>query len=283
MCRTIAALLVIAATAAAAAQSPTFSASREAVRVDVLVSARGRPIAGLQPSDFAISDNGRPQQVDLATFEELPIDLVLTLDMSGSVAGTRLEHLRQAGRGVLKALKPRDRASLVTFSHVVARRVPLTTDLAAVRTALDAAEGSGETALVDGIYASIALGAGEAGRGLIIVFSDGMDTASWLSPDALLDTAKRSNVVVYVVSAGDRHAPPLLGELAAATGGSLLTVSSTARLEAAFLQILEEYRHRYVVSYSPVGADEAGWHRLEVRVPGRQATVRARPGYYRTP
>ena len=68
-------------------------------------------------------------------------------------------------------------------------------------------------------------------------------------------------------------------ELTSLTGGSLIEIASTRDLSTAFLRILEEFRQRYVVSYTPRGVSRDGWHRLEVRLKGRRATIRARPGY----
>src|SRR5439155_10776055 len=78
---------------------PSFSSKVEAVRVDVLVTERdgGSAILGLGPSDFEVLDNGVPQQVDLVSFEQIPLNVILVLDMSDSVAGERLDHLRGAG------------------------------------------------------------------------------------------------------------------------------------------------------------------------------------------
>ena len=111
------------------------------------------------------------------------------------------------------------------------------------------------------------------------MFSDGLDTASWLSPDSVLDTAKRSDVVVYAVSAGGSPKVPFLHDLSELTGGRLLDAGATQNLGATFVGILNEFRQRYLVSYSPRGVSKDGWHRLDVRVKGRKATVKARPGY----
>ena len=121
------------------------------------------------------------------------------------------------------------------------------------------------------------LGESDAGRALLIVFSDGLDTSSWLTPEAVLDTAKRSDVVVYGVSVG-RSKSEFLRDLTSFTGGRLLEAEKTAGLGATFLSALEEFRHRYLVSYTPRGVPRDGWHRLTVRVK-RSATVKARPGY----
>jgi Ca-activated chloride channel family protein len=258
---------------------PPFSTKVEAVRVDVLVTENGQPVRGLTPADFEIRDEGVPQQVDLLSFEQIPLNAILALDMSDSVAGERLEHLRRAGRALVGQLKPDDQCALVTFSHLVSLESKLTYDVATVRAALDRAEPSGDTALRDGTHHGIMLAESDVGRALLIVFSDGMDTASWLTADGVLDTARRSDVVVYGVSVKANGNPRFLRDLAAYTGGSLFEIDSTNNLNALFLRILEEFRQRYLVSYSPRGVSTSGWHRLEVRVKGRKATVKARPGY----
>jgi VWFA-related protein len=264
--------------AAVVAQSPTFSSQVEAVRVDVLVTANGKPVLGLGPRDFDVFDDGVAQQVDLISFEQVPLNVVLALDMSNSVAGERLARLRSAAAAAIGALKRDDQAALVTFSHIVSRGAALTKDVEAVRAAINRAEGAGGTALVDGVYAGLAVGESDAGRPLLIVFSDGLDTSSWLAADSVVDIAKRSDVVAYAVSVQSRLKPDFLRDLTSFTGGRIFEVEKTANLEAVFVGILEEFRHRYLVSYTPRGVPRGGWHRLEVRVK-RQATVKARPGY----
>jgi VWFA-related protein len=273
------ALVLPAAAAAASMQAPTFSTRLEAVRVDVLVTDKGGPVRGLRPADFDVLDNGVPQTVDLVSFEQIPLDVILALDMSASVAGERLDHLRIAGRAVLDQLKKDDQAALVTFSHAVALNAALTADVEPVRAALDQVQAEGDTALIDGTYAGMMLGESNVGRGLLIVFSDGVDTSSWLSSDKALETARRTDVVVYSVSLRGPGKTTFLHELSALTGGSLFELESTKNLSAVFLGILDEFRHRYLVSYSPRGVSKEGWHRLEVRVKGGRAAVKARPGY----
>jgi len=262
-----------------AQQSPAFSSKVEAVRVDVLVTDNGQPIRGLGAGDFEIVDNGVPQVVDLVSFDEVPLNVILALDMSDSVAGDRLDQLRGAGGGVLATLKKGDQAALVSFSHEVQLGAALTSEVASVQAALAAAESSGQTALVDGTYAGIMVGESDAGRALLMVFSDGVDTSSWLRADAVLDAAKRADVVVYGVSVVSRLKPEFLRELTSLTGGRLFEIDKTANLASTFLGILDEFRHRYLVSYTPKGVSKDGWHKLDVRVRSRRATIKARPGY----
>jgi VWFA-related protein len=272
-------VLLLLASRGDAQQSPAFSSKVEAVRVDVLVTENGQAVHGLGPADFEVLDNGVPQEVTLVSFDQIPLNVILALDMSDSVAGERLEQLRGAGSGLLAALAKDDQAALVTFSHAVQLGAKLTTDVASVEAALTAAVSTGQTALVDGTYAGIMVGESDAGRGLLIVFSDGVDTSSWLRADAVLDAAKRADVVVYGVSVVSRLKPEFLREITSFTGGRLFEIDKRANLSATFLGILDEFRHRYLVSYTPTGVAKDGWHKLDVRVKNRRAAIKARPGY----
>jgi len=279
--RRLAAALVVALAASprARTQAPTFSARIESVRVDVLVTENGRPVRGLGAADFEVLDNDVLQQVNLVSFEEVPLNVILALDMSDSVAGERLDQLREAGRAVLGGLTRDDQAGLVTFSNVVSLGSGLTKDTGAVETSLNEAYGSGDTALVDGAYAAMMLGESDAGRALLMIFSDGLDTSSWLTSDAVLQSARRSDIVAYSAAVTSAGETPFLRELSALTGGTVYKIDSTKDLRATFVRILEEFRHRYLVSYTPRGVSKEGWHRLAVRLKNRKATIKARPGY----
>jgi Ca-activated chloride channel family protein len=270
---------LLGTTLTATPQQPTFSSRVDAVRVDVLVMDRGQIVRGLRPEDFEVRDEGIPQAVDLVRLEQLPLNVVLALDVSTSVSGERLEHLQSAGDTLLERLAGDDRAALLTFSHVVRLRRELTGNIGSIRKALTSVEPSGQTALVDGTSGAIALAGSDIGRSLLIVFSDGVDTASFLSPDVVLQSARRSDVVTYGVAMRNRISPTFLRSLSGMTGGAVLEIESTRDLSQTFLRILEEFRQRYLLSFSPRGVSSTGWHRLEVRVKGRRATVRARAGY----
>ena len=266
----------------AASQGPTFSSNLEAVRVDALVTEDGRIIRNLGPADFEVRDNGVLQQVDLASFEELPLDVVLTLDASDSVTGERLAHLQAAGRGVLDGLRSGDRAGLLTFSHVVAVREPLTGDSSPIRAALGALMPGGETSLIDAVRAAMLMSSPIGStRTLVIVFSDGHDTSSWLAPARVVESARRSDATIYSAATRGTRRPEFLRELASVTGGAVFEIESTRDLSATFVRILDEFRQRYVISYSPRGVARDGFHRLQVRVKGRRANVKAREGYFR--
>jgi VWFA-related protein len=267
-----------AAAVAVGAQDVTFSSRVEAVRVDVLVTEGGQPVRGLGAADFEIRDNGVLQQIDLVSFEQIPLNVVLALDMSDSVSGDRLERLLAAGAAILGGLQKNDQAALVTFSQSVQLGAKLSGDVTQVREALSTARGKGETSLIDGTYAGIQVGESDAGRALLIVFSDGLDTSSWLPAEKVLDAAKRSDVVTYAIAVRSPAKPEFLRDLTAFTGGRLFEVEKTEKLDAVFTGILQEFRQRYLVSYTPRGVPKEGWHKLDVRVK-RAGTVKARPGY----
>jgi VWFA-related protein len=264
---------------APAAQQATFSAKRESVRVDVLVTDRGKVVTGLDAGDFEIRDNGVVQTVDLVSFQQIPLNVFLAFDVSTSVSGERLTHLQTAGHALLDRLSKEDRSALLTFSHTVLLREELTGETERVRQALADVQPLGDTALVDGAYTAMMLDPLDGGRNLLLVFSDGLDTASWLTPQGVLESAKRSDFVVYGVSSRGPEDSKFLDDLTELTGGATLKVESTRDLSASFLKILDEFRQRYLISYSPTGVAAGGYHRLEVRVKGRRVTVKSRAGY----
>ena len=277
----LAGLLAVSAAAmpAGEGQNPTFSSRVEAVRVDVLVTEDGKPVRGLRAADFEVFDNGVRQAVDFVSSEQLPLNVVFTFDLSSSIVGDRLDNLREASRAALDGLKAGDQAALVMFNTTVAVGPDLTSRTSLVQAAIDNAEPMGETSLVDASFAGMMVAEADAGRGLVMVFSDGRDTSSWLRPEAVVDVAKRCDAVVYGVASGMARRSEFLGELADQTGGRLFKIESTKGLSDVFLEVLDEFRQRYLLSYSPAGVSRDGWHTLTVRVKSRNAAVRARPGY----
>ena len=177
----------------------------------------------------------------------------------------------------MNALRPDDRAALITFSHLVDARVPMTEDKGAVRDALRAIAGLGATALRDAVQLALTLQPHDRTRPLILIFTDGYDTTSWLSEDAVVDTARRVGVVVHAVRVeSDRF----LERLAESSGGRTWSATSDRQLRELFTSALEEMRARYLLTYTPKGAARAGWHQLKVRLRTGRADITARPGYF---
>lgn len=234
---------------------------------------------GLTASDFEVTDNGIGQQVALLEVGSLPLDVVLLFDLSHSVRGPVLDTVRAAARASVGTLEVQDRIALVSVGATVSLQAGLSLDRPSVLSALDGLPSQGATALVDGMAAALAIADTAVQRPLILVFSDGEDTGSFLPADAVALAAKGGGAVVYAVVTRTAGRTFLEG-IAQQTGGRVIRLTSIDELSRAFADVFQEFRQRYVVGFVPTGVPQAGWHRLEVKVrrPGVQVT--ARPGYF---
>jgi VWFA-related protein len=273
---------------------PEFRSRVAVVHVDAFVTRGGRPLPDLKASDFELRDNGVPQRLDLVSAASRPLSATLVFDTSSSVAGERLAGLRAAGEAFLDGLRPADRAALVAFNEDVVWLTEPTSDKAAVRRALARLRPSGWTAAFDALYSGILLSAGPL-RPLVVLFTDGVDNASWLGAADLKLVAERSDALVHVVAWQTPPAPgaPLrvprlaespqdraLREIAEASGGRFWTAESPARLRQVFAAIADAMGHRYVLRYEPSGVGHVGWHRIEARLRGVGGDVHVRSGYW---
>lgn len=271
--------IVMAAAGVVPAAQGVFSSRTFIVRVDVLATDKGKPVLGLTADDFEVFDNGRRQAIDIVDTHEMPVNAALALDSSGSTAGSKLGDLRSAGEALVDDLRPNEPVSVTTFSHLVTPQLPLTLDHRAAREVLRAVDSEGETAAIDGTYVAMMSAQSAEGRPLVMVFTDGLDTASWLQPDELIEATRRANSVVYTVASGSARRWPFLSEIANATGGRAITIDSSKDLRREFQEILAEFRSRYLLAFTPKGVSETGYHSLSVKVKRGGVQVRARPGY----
>ena len=276
---TVCGAVLLASSTTQAVQQASFRSEAVAVRVDVLVTDGRKPVAGLAPSDFELRDNGVPQTLSLIQVADVPLNVVLAIDTSASTEGEGHKQLIGATRSLLEQLAPPDRVALVTFNHAVTPRAPLTTDKSRITQALALVHPEGRTAVIDAAYVALTFTLNEPGRSLALIYTDGTDVSSWLRPGDVVESARRSNAVVYAVTTADERRSSVLSEITSATGGADVRVSSPSDLRARFRQVLEEFRSRYILAYTPTGVATGGWHSLDVRVKRRGLTVRSRPGY----
>ena len=260
------------------AQTPTFTSQADVVLVDALVTDGRTPVADLGADDFELRDNGVPQTIALVSQGQVPLGVVLAMDTSGSVSGARLGALQAAAGSVVAQLESADRLTVVTFGSRVRWRRLASIAAPAAADALRPVPDPGDTSLFDAAYTALTLAESPGTRGLAIVFSDGVDTSSILPAASVLDTARRADVVLFGVSVGGGD-QSFLRDLSHATGGRTLRAESDRALGATLASIVAEFRSRYLISYTPAGVADGGWHRLDVRVKGRRVTVNARPGY----
>ncbi len=254
-----------------------FRSQVEVAEVDVAVTRGGATVAGLTAGNFVVTDNGVIQEVTAALLGAEPLRVTLVLDVSKSVSGSRLTSLIKASSGMVRALGPEDQASLITFAHQVALRVPMSSQFDEITSVLTGLSGSGATALRDAVYLGLANASDDRSRALVLVFSDGLDTASFLTSDAVFESARRSNAVVHAV-----HFLPdkFLGHLTEATGGRTWSAGSDRQLEELFRRVLDEMRARYRLTYSPAGPQKPGWHQIKVSLKGARGDVIAKQGYF---
>ena len=282
-------------------QDAQFRASIDVVRIEALVLEAGHPVAGLTARDFAVTDNGVPQRIEVRPLAREPIDVAIALDVSSSVRGNRLELLRSGVRALVMQLTPADRATLLTFDHAIALG-PRDVEPGAIEARVGAITAQGWTSLFDAAAAAIVWSAGRQRPMLTLVFSDGGDTVSWTRSEQVLALGRRADAVVDAVVTGSvgptgarlnaRRIESVrriwqtpdelfLEDLAFQTGGRVRDVESGQRLTEAFRESLEQFRARYEITYA-AGNQTPGWHEVEVRVPRRSdAVVHARRGYQR--
>lgn len=287
-----------------------FRSGVDAVRVDVQARQGSRSIPGLTAADFELRDSGVVQEIQAVATNDLPLTLLLALDTSSSVEGERLTHLKAAARSAVAALTSDDRAALLTFTQRVSRQATPTRDRAALHQAIERMGAIGSTSMNDAIFAAIALREKLEGRVVLLVFTDGLDTTSWLGTRQVLDAAMRSDLVVYAVSISEvfvasggndagavihRRAvlkrwyeadPDLfpqgfLDDITERSGGEAFYVRDGAALAPAFARIVADFKSRYLLTYSPKNVPAAGWHPIEVKLKTRRGTVQARRGYWR--
>jgi VWFA-related protein len=274
------AILLLMTALHASAQNAEFSVAAEEVRIDVLVTENGKPVEGLQVDDFEVLDNGVPQEIQYVTLQrQTPIRATLVFDLSMSVAGKVHDRLKEASNAFLADLGKEDQVALVLFNNAVILGSRSTRDFENLKLSLERAHPAGRSALIDASYAALMLAESRSDPPLLIIFSDGRDTCSWLTAPAVLETAKRIDAVVYAVSTGRLPERTFLKELTRISGGA--EIQFTTDLTFTFLQILREFRQSYLLTYIPRGVSEGGWHRLNVQVKKRKVKVRSRPGYIR--
>jgi VWFA-related protein len=274
----------------------TFRSAADVVSVEASVRRDKRPVTGLKITDFELLDNGVAQEISDLSYERLPIDVTVVLDVSASVTGAVLDQLRQSVRQLKSDLGSRDRLKLIAFNMQIRRLADFEAPASATDAAFASLTGHGSSAIFDSVSVALAAPADEGRRHLVVLFSDGQDSSSITDPDVLFDVARRTTPTVDIVLASPvaEHAaspfarspgkPPitigrLYDQLARETGGMVVSASPGENLASTFRRVLADFRSSYVLYFSPKGVDPTGSHSLEVRVKQEGAEVRSRRGY----
>lgn len=271
-------------------QPPVFRSTVEGVSVSVSVRAGDKSVSGLTAADFELLDNGVSQTISAFSVETQPIDVTLLLDLSGSVAGRRLERLKFGVIEMADLLRKEDRLRLFSVQHEIRLAFPF--QPGGTKPNVESLTAFGGTALFDGLAAAMMRPTELDRRQFIVAYTDGIDTISFLDLDTVREIAGGTDAVVQILvpTTFDGRGRPqgsipqaaLINELAARTGGQLYWVDFAAPVGATFKQAVSDFRTSYVLRYLPTGVAGEGWHELTVRVKKGTYDVRARKGYTAT-
>ena len=273
----------------------TFKSSVDLVRVAAVVRDRkGRFVKDLTERDFQVVDSGINRKIADFRHDASPITLALLFDVSGSME-SRMGQAREAATHVLNWMDDKDdEAAVYTFDTRLEEVRPFSSGLRVLPEQLSAVKPFGATSLHDAIARTAEkVGKRNALRRAVVVFTDGQDTASTLSPSEVSGLASSIDVPVFIIgivpsidnpsadiSATTFEKSPLIGplsSLAAWTGGQVFVVSTIGDRTEMARQLIDELRHQYLIAFE--ASTVAGWHPLEVRVRNRDMNVRARSGY----
>jgi Ca-activated chloride channel family protein len=255
----------------------------DAVQVTITVSdENGRFVGGLPRSAFRVFEDGKPQAISHFTSENVPLELIVAVDISGSM-GPSMPRLKVAVKEFLTAVPSRHQVTLLGFNDAVFALTRKTTDPAERVRAVDRLAPWGATALYDVILRSTDMLGRQIARKAVVVFSDGEDQGSHV---ALRDVERRlqtSDVTLYMIGQGrgvsHEYLRKVMQQLTAPTGGRTVFTDSVDQLQGAFEQLLDELSNQYLLGYQPTNLrrDDA-WRTIRVEVDGYR-NVRARQGY----
>ena len=255
----------------------------EAVLVPVIVTQNGQFVRGLKAQDFEITEDGVKQGIASLAAEDAPLDLVLAIDVSGSMERS-LDQVKLAVKQLLSKLRNGDAATLVGFNDTLFLATEREKDQKTRERAVDLLSAWGGTALYDATVRAVDLVSREWGRKGIVIFSDGDDRSSLTSREKATARVQASDAMLYTVGFGSGATVPelrtRLENYAKATGGRAFFPQRTQELDGAFDQIVAELANQYVLSYASTNfKQDNAWRAIKVRVRGGKYDIRARQGY----
>ena len=261
----------------------TERAQVDAVLVPIIVTDHGRFVRGLQRGDFEVLEDGVPQQLVAFASEDSALDLVLAIDVSGSMENA-LEDVKAAVKQLLSRLRPGDAATLIGFNETTFLVAEREKDPRAREDAVGLLTAWGGTALYDATVRAVDLVGRSPGRKGVILFSDGDDRHSLTPPEAAAARVQSGNAMLYSIGFGSGASVPALRarleQYAQSTGGRAFYPRHTEELGAVFGDVIAESSNQYVLSYvSSNGKSDGAWRTIRVRVRKGKYDVRARRGY----
>ena len=255
----------------------------EAVLVPLVVTNGGQFVRGLKQQDFEVFEDGVAQPIASLVSEDAPLDLVLAIDVSGSMEKA-LVQVKPAVKQLLSRLRPGDAATLVGFNDTMFVAAEREKDRRTREEAVDLLTSWGGTALYDATVRTLDLVSRETGRKGLVIFSDGDDRNSLTRRETALARVQASDAMLYTIGfGGGATIPQLRASLesyARSTGGKPYFPKDTAELDGIFNEIVAELANQYVLSYSSTNSRQDGtWRNIKVRVRRGNYDIRARSGY----
>ena len=299
----IVAVLLLASLTGQENPETTFKVDVKLVNVFATVTDQlGAPIGNLSKNDFSLSEDGVPQKIAVFSKEsQLPLSIVLAVDTSSSTRKDIRLELEAARRFIHSMIRPQDAVALYTFATNVSELTPFTAKLHQVDTAINEVRVGGATSLYDAVYLGSKALMNRQGRKVLVLITDGGDTASSIDYKEALRAAQQSEALVYSLidvpveasagrNTGGEHA---LIQMSSDTGGKYYYASNITQLDRAFEQISDELRTQYLLAYYPVQRRAASdFRQIDVIAhphdlpeaqgsdSGDKLVVRARRGYY---
>lgn len=281
-------LAVSAAGAGPQDQAAVFRSGTRMVPVYATVTdAQDRLVPDLTREDFEIYDNDKLQELAVFNSENQPFTAVLMLDTSGSMTEA-LKLVYAGAEQFLARLQPQDKAQVGAFNDKIEFNGVFTSDRDELAAALRELDFGYPTRLYDAIDQSLNQLTGNDGRRVIVLLTDGEDTASKVGQGHVLDRARADEVMIYGIGLESEYMSgrsrvrtrpdKVLRKLAEETGGGYYLLSGTRNLDATFARIAQELRSQYVLGFVPSVLD-GKVHKLVVKVKLPGMKVRARKTY----
>lgn len=254
-----------------------------AVLVPIIVTEGGQFVRGLKQQDFQLFEDGVAQPLASLVSEDAPLDLVLAIDVSGSMENALVE-VKPAVRQLLSKLRPGDAATLLGFNDTTFVAAEREKDRQTREDAVELLTSWGGTALYDATITALDLVSREWGRKGVVIFSDGDDRHSLTRRELAMARVQASDAMLYTIGFGGGatvpHLRSSLESYARSTGGRSFFPRQVTELDGVFDRIVAELANQYVLSYSSTNLKRDGkWRDIKVQVRKGKYDIRARRGY----
>jgi VWFA-related protein len=278
------------------------------VNLNVSVTNRsGVALGNLKKEDFEVAENSEPQKIEFFQTTAAPFNLVLALDLSGSIKD-KLDIVKSAALRFVEVLGPQDKVAVVTFTDEIRVVSQLTSDREELKRRIKAVDRSqGGTAFYEALWFSLmdTLRGTRGQRNAIVVMTDGVDSSldrynpmqSRVSYNQLAKRLEESDVIVFPIYLDTEYeevfergnstseayavARDQLERIGDLTGGQMFKAEKFGDLSGVYKQVAAAIRTVYSVGYYPTNPERDGtFRRVRVQVNRSDAAVRTRKGYY---